>query len=109
MNRMCAILLAVAACGHGRDNNGNGPDGGTGGSGDGGTGGSGDGGTGSGTGGTFTPCHASPGAMLPPWPTTGGGTAGVAVGDFVGDGKLDLAATNLQKSSVSVMIATGGG
>ena len=41
--------------------------------------------------------------------TVGGGTTGVAVGDFNGDGKPDLAVTNATSNNVSVLLGTGNG
>jgi len=40
---------------------------------------------------------------------TGGGSASVAVGDFNGDGTLDLAVANVNSSTVSILLGTGAG
>jgi hypothetical protein len=41
--------------------------------------------------------------------TVGNGPAGVAVGDFNGDGRLDLAVTNLNDNTLSVLLGNGDG
>src|SRR5437588_520064 len=40
---------------------------------------------------------------------TGGGPNSLAVGDFNGDGKLDLAAVNLDSDTVSILLGAGSG
>lgn len=52
-------------------------------------------------GGTFT--------MLPPAPAPRPGEGGMAVGDFNGDGKLDLAMTDSQANTVTVLLGNGDG
>ena len=39
----------------------------------------------------------------------GGSPASVAVGDFNGDGKLDLAVANFNSNTVSILLGTGSG
>ena len=51
--------------------------------------------------GTFTPV-ASP-------PATGSGPAGIAIGDFNGDGKPDLAVTNVFDNTVTILLGNGDG
>ena len=51
--------------------------------------------------GTFTP--------VSPSPATGSAPAGIAVGDFNGDGKLDLAVTNAFDNTVTILLGNGDG
>jgi hypothetical protein len=53
--------------------------------------------------GTFT---AQPPAQ---WPATGSSPSAIAVGDFNGDGKLDLAVTNTVSNTVTILLGNGDG
>jgi hypothetical protein len=50
------------------------------------------------------PAFGTPGSYQ-----TGGGSAAVAVGDFNGDGKIDIATANTTANSVSVLLGNGDG